>query len=405
MNSKLVQHKSLKMKSDIGISSADYTVNNQVKLIHSGKIYFDSLSNLIKKAKESIHIQTYIFAADDTGNMIASALKDAAKRGVEIHLLVDGYASQDLPKDFIVQLKSAGINFRFFEPFFKSNHFYFGRRLHHKIIVVDTKYVLVGGLNIANHYNDLPNKPSWLDFALYVEGEIAQQLCVLCWKTWNSFPIKMDKIPCESATIDYAILKEKQIEVRMRRNDWIKRKNEISQTYVKMLQCSQREIVIFCSYFSPGKKIRWQMVKAIRRGVKIKVVVAGQSDIMIGKYVERWLYDWLLRKGVEIYEYQKNILHAKIAVCDDQLMTIGSYNINDLSALASIELNLDVKNTAFCKEVRKKLEQIIINDCVEINAEKYSRNNTIFKKLANWTAYQFIRMVFYLFTFNFKRLN
>jgi len=393
------------MNSNIAVSSASYTANNQVELIQSGKIYFDLLIQLIKKAKKSILIQTYIFADDETGEMVANVLKDAVKRGIKVYLLADGYASQDLSKQFIAQLRTNGIKFRFFEPFFKTNHFYFGRRLHHKVVVVDTKYALVGGLNIANHYNDFPNKPSWLDFALYVEGEIAQQLSVLCWKTWKNFPINMKKDIYNEPPIDYTIPKLKQIEIRMRRNDWIRRKNEISATYIKMLQSSQKDIVILCSYFFPGKNIRRQMAKAMMRGVKIKVVVAGRSDIMIGKYVERWLYDWLLRKGVEIYEYQKNILHAKIAVCDDELMTIGSYNINDLSAYASIELNLDVKNTAFCKEVRQKMEQIISNDCVQITVENHNKANNIFKKMANWCAYQFIRIVFYLFTFNFKQRN
>ena len=147
------------------------------------------------------------------------------------------------------------------------------------------------------------------------------------------------------------------------------------------------------------------MARAIKRGVKIKVIVAGQSDIIIGKYVERWLYDWLLRKGILIYEYQKNILHAKIAVCDDKLMTIGSYNINDLSAYASIELNLDVKNNTFCREVRKTLEEIISNDCIQITSETYNKSNNVFKRILNWSAYQFIRIIFYLFTFNFKQQN
>ena len=230
------------MTSVDAVSSDNYTSNYHVELIHSGKIYFDLLSELIKKAKKSIHIQTYIFSEDDTGNMIVYALENAVKRGVEVYLLADGYASRDLSKKFIAQLKIIGINFRFFEPFFKTNHFYFGRRLHHKVVVVDTKYALVGGLNIANHYNDLPNKPSWLDFALYVEGEIAQQLCVLCWKTWKGFPINADKILCEKIRIDLSIPKEKLIEISMRRNDWIKSKNEISRTYIKMLQIGRAHV-------------------------------------------------------------------------------------------------------------------------------------------------------------------
>ncbi len=393
------------MKSETAKLSNNYTKNNQVELLRGGKKYFDTLCKLIQNANESIHIQTYIYADDETGMLIANTLKEAVKRGVEVHLLVDGYASQELSNTFINQLKNAGISFRFFEPFFKNHNFYFGRRLHHKIVVVDSKYTLVGGLNIANHYNDLPNKPSWLDFALFVEGEIAQELCILCWKTWNGFTINTDKTPCEKKIIDFTIPFEKQIEIRMRRNDWVRRKNEISTSYIKMLQSSQIEITIMCSYFFPGKKIRRAMVKAIKRGIKIKVVVAGVSDIAVAKRAERWLYNWLLRNGIDIYEYQKNILHAKVAVCDDHWMTIGSYNINDISAYASIELNLEIKNTVFCTEVRQTLDKIIVDDCKQITTENYHKTNTILKKIGNWLAYEFVRVLFYLFTFYFKQRN
>jgi len=94
-------------------------------------------------------------------------------------------ASQVLSQSFIDELRKTGIHFRFFESIFKSKYFYFGRRLHHKVAVFDAKYALVGGVNISDRYNDLRGKQAWLDFALYVEGEIAKQLCGLCWLTWN----------------------------------------------------------------------------------------------------------------------------------------------------------------------------------------------------------------------------
>ena len=145
------------------------------------------------------------------------------------------------------------------------------------------------------------------------------------------------------------------------------------------------------------------MVKAAKRGVKIKVIVAGLSDVLVAKYAERWLYDWLLRNKIEIYEYQKNISHAKVAVCDDSWMTIGSYNINDISAYASIELNLELQNTAFCKYVRQTMDKIIATDCIEINAEYSLKTNTVYRRLICWLAYRCTRVLFYLFTFYFKK--
>ena len=380
-----------------------YTKNNQVELVPGGKKYFDLLLSLIQNATSSIHLQTYIFADDQTGIFVADALKSAAVRGVQVYLLVDGYASKNLTPLFVNQLQTVGIHFRFFEPIFKSSHFYFGRRLHHKVIVIDVKYGLIGGLNVANHYNDLPENPSWLDFAVLVEGEIVQQLCTLCWKTWNGFTTSDKAFDCANNLNDRHFDSEQQVNIKMIRNDWVRGKNEISKAYLSMFQSSKREITILCSYFFPGKKIRRQMLKAAQRGVKIKVIVAGLSDVLVAKYAERWLYTWLLRNKITIYEYQKNILHAKVAVCDDSWMTIGSYNINDISAYASIELNLELQNAAFCGEVRQLMDTIIATDCIEITTEHSLKTNTLYHKLVCWLAYRCTRILFYLFTFYFKK--
>lgn len=373
-----------------------------MQLIRGGRAYFDKLLQLIGNAKESIHLQTYIYEDDETGRLVANALKEAVLRNVEVHLMADGYASQAMSKSFIADLKNAGIHFRFFETFFKSRYFYFGRRMHHKMTVVDTRYALVGGVNISNRYNDMPGQPAWLDFALFVEGEVARELCVLCWKSWKSYPVNMGITPCEEKQVSFDFLPEEQSEVRMRRNDWVRRKNQISSTYVKILRSSRSEVTILCSYFLPGIFIRRQMVNAIKRGVSIRVIAAGNSDVKVAKNAERWLYDWLLRNGIELYEYQKNILHGKMAVSDEEWMTAGSYNINNISAYASIELNLDVRNPAFAKETRQVLQQIIEKDCTRITFEQHIKTNNIFKQFNRWLSYQFIRTVFYLFTFYFK---
>jgi cardiolipin synthase A/B len=148
----------LTMKSKKEQILPDYSINNKVQLVRGGKPYFELLLNLINNAAESIHLQTYIFDDDETGMLVADALKAAVRRNVSVYLLADGYASQVMSARFINELKAAGINFRFFEPFFKSRQFYFGRRLHHKIFVADARFALAGGINITNRYNDMPER-------------------------------------------------------------------------------------------------------------------------------------------------------------------------------------------------------------------------------------------------------
>ena len=383
---------------------ADTSVN-RIRLIRGGAGYFQELIESIDAAKESIHLQTYIFSADETGVLVASALKQAALRGIEVHLLVDGYASQALPETFIQDLTNHNIRFRFFEPVFRSRNFYFGRRLHHKVFVADAAIALVGGINISNHYNDLPGKPAWLDYALRVEGPAAAALCELCWKSWNGFPGSKTSATCHVITGKEGNNSDPEARIRMRRNDWVRRKNEISRSYIELLRTAEKEVTIVSSYFIPGRVLRRNLAHAAARGVNVRVVLAGMSDVKLAKQAERFMYDWLLRKGIRIYEYRDTILHAKLALCDTGWFTIGSYNVNNISAYASVELNLDCISETSGKMVKDMMDSLIADHCNEVTTAVLESHKNLFSKLAHWLSYQFFRMVFYLFTFYFKQQN
>ncbi|MBK8520218.1 MAG: phospholipase [Chitinophagaceae bacterium] len=383
-------------------NTTTYRNLNKAKLVRGGTAYFDLLINLINQATESIHLQTYIFNDDLTGTMVAEALKNAAKRNVSVFLMADGYASQGMSKKFITDLVHTGVQFRFFEPFFKSKQFYFGRRMHHKVFVADARFALTGGINIADRYNDLPQYPAWTDFALYTEGEIAKDLCILCWKAWNGFPLKMGPTPCDDMKPAFDFKDAELSKLVMRRNDWIKRKNEISATYIDMFRHAKSHITIMCSYFLPGKAIRRALKNAAMRGVKIQVITAGTSDVMLSKYAERWMYDWLLRNKIELFEYQPTILHAKVSVCDSEWMTIGSYNINNLSAHASVELNIDVYNPGLAKQMEQIMKTIIDTDSIAITEKQHKQSTNIFKQFIRWSAYEIIRFMLFIVTFNLK---
>jgi cardiolipin synthase A/B len=382
-------------------SVAGYTIGNRVRLVRGGEQYFNELLGIINDAKESIHLQTYIYDEDDTGRKVGEALAAAAKRNVQVYLIADGYASRAISAGFIKFLTDSGVHFRFFEPVFKSRSFYFGRRLHHKLIVADAAIAMVGGINISNHYNDMPGHPGWLDFAVLVEGPIARELCLLSCKTWKGFQQGQNVTTCVNRNPDFA--GDDGNMVRMRRNDWVNSRNQISRTYTQMLASSKSHIIILCSYFLPGNIIRNRLRRAAKRGVKVTLIVAGKSDVKIAKNAERWMYDWLLRHNIEICEYQANVLHGKIAVCDTEWLTIGSYNINDISAYASVELNLDIKNAAFAKEVERTLQKIIQEDCVLITSENHAKSKNAFTQFFRWCSYQIFRATFFLFTFYFKQ--
>jgi cardiolipin synthase A/B len=382
--------------------STKFTGQHNVRLVRGGKEYFDTLHELIGKARETIHLQTYIFDEDETGRAVAEALMEAARRGVSVFVLVDGYASKNLSREFIEAIREAGVYFRFFEPLFKSSNFYFGRRMHHKIFVADALHSLIGGINISNRYNDMPGEQAWLDFGFYAYGNVAREFCALCNNTWKGFKTSVKVPRCPSFNHEEGIPTDKDSLVRIRRNDWARGRNQISASYLRMFRNAKSELIIMSAYFLPGDRFKRALRNATRRGVKIKVIMAGYSDVLIAKNAEKYMYDWLLRHNIEIYEVQHRVLHAKVAICDGTWMTLGSYNVNDISAHASIEANVDIEDGAFVKKVQELFHHIIKTECVRITASTHGKAKNIPRQLLRWTAYQFIRVLLFLFTFYFK---
>lgn len=199
------------------------------------------------------------------------------------------------------------------------------------------------------------------------------------------------------------ILPAEQVSVRVRRNDWVKRKIQIWRSYLEMFSKAEKTITIMCSYFLPGNLFRRKLSQAVKRGVKVKVILAGTSDIMIAKHAERYLYSWLLKNNIEIYEYQETVLHAKVAVYDSSWTTVGSYNVNNISAYASLEMNMDVKNEVFALCTEAELEDIIVKHCKKITKENYDSSTHFFRRLWQRICYSFINNVLNLFTFYFRQ--
>ncbi len=356
---------------------------------------------MIDASVYSVHLQVYIFDEDETGNRIADALIRAAKRNVHVYLLVDGYASQGLSDGFALRLKEAGVHFSYFQQLFRTRYFYIGRRMHIKVIVVDAIKSMVGGINISNRYNDINNIPAWMDWAIYAEGDIAEVLDKDCIKLWNKSILRPKYVYAKNEWPNFSINEE--CLVRARKNDWVKRRTEITKSYLEMFKRAHSHVIIMSGYFWPARRLLKKMAYASRRNVKIKLILASRSDISIAKHAERYMYRWLFRNNIEVYEYQENVLHGKIAVYDNKWVTGGSYNVNNISAFASIELNLDVKNHAFAKTVNDRLEEIIEKDCVRITEANYSQNYNYLQKTWQTISYQIVHLIFFLFTFYFRQ--
>ncbi len=363
----------------------EYHKAASARLVHSGNDYFETLETLIHSATDTLHLQTYIFEEDETGRRIANALIDAASRGVKIYMLLDAFGSKSLSRKFVNDIRLSGIHLRFFSPFFSFQSTYFGRRLHHKVIVADQNIALIGGINIADKYHGSATELPWLDYAIILKGSICEDSDNLCKQVFGRrFIANRNKKNSRQNP------KDDNIFVRIRENDRLRRKNQISHSYLQAIQNAKKSIYITGSYFLPGTKLRKALINTARRGVEVNLIMAGVSDVQIFQTATRWLYDLLLRKGIKIYEWEKSVLHGKVAVVDGAWATIGSFNLNQLSAYGSIELNIDVLDEEFSKAFQLHLQSVIETGCKQVLP--IQQNNRWTAKLKRWAAYQLTRI-------------
>ena len=152
-------------------------------------------------------------------------------------------------------------------------------------------------------------------------------------------------------------------------------------------------MIIFASYFLPGRNERKLLRNASNRGVDITIVFSAESDAPMVTRATNFLYDFILRNNIKIYEYLPSNLHAKVAVVDGKWSTVGSYNLNHVSDYGSIEINVNILDEGFTQQFEKLLRTIIKNDCRQVTVEEYHRRRTWFSRLAGWFSYQMIRFL------------
>jgi cardiolipin synthase len=359
------------------------------ELVFSGSNYFEVLEKLIHESCEVLHFQTYIFETDETGLRIINALIEASKRKVKVFLMVDAYGSFPFSKSVQHDLEQAGVKFRLFAPYFSSENIFFGRRLHHKIIVADKKKALTGGINIANKYNTSADAPAWLDYGVLTTGSACEYLHLLCEQFYfkqknHALSIWENKTLSPSNTDGISL-------IRFRRNDWLKRKNDIHKTYTEGLIKAEKSIIIVASYFLPGQGFRRLLRQAAERGVNIKIILAGKSDIPTLRWAENYLFDFFLEHNIELYEWQNSVMHGKAMIVDDSWATVGSYNLNLLSHYISVELNTDIIDPVFINKFNNHLTSILSEHCARVELKSELQSKSVFTRLKKYLAYLFYR--------------
>lgn len=376
------------------LSNEHITIASEtITLVHSGEDYFSRLEQIIRDSKSEIHIQTYIFENDTIGKKIIVALKEAASHNVKIYILLDGFGSFSFPSEVINDLRRNGINIRFFSPLFSANSLYIGRRLHHKVIVADAKIALIGGINIADKYHGTATEAPWLDYAVQLNDEkIAESLTKLC------VDIYFRKRRVNRKKIASVIHANEESVVSILQNDWLKRKTEIFEAYIKSISNAKKEIVIVGSYFLPGRKLINTLKKASRNDVKIKLILSGISDLPMARRASCHFYSKLLKYNIELYEWEKSILHGKAAVVDNNWTTIGSFNLNNLSSYGSIEMNVGINSAEFSNNYLLHLNQIMAQS-ERITPESLELTDGLPSKFINWVSYWITRIIEIIITY------
>jgi cardiolipin synthase A/B len=380
---------------------------NHIQLLRNGAEYFPALEAAIANAKHEIYLQAYIYMADEVGNRIGNALKQAAERGVAVHILLDGFGSKALPKAFVQALQQAGVQVMFYRqkisPWsFKKSRL---RRLHRKVVTVDGKIGFVGGINIIDDY-DIPNPapnnvPPRVDFAVQVEGALLPAISASVHKLWRRLAwaqllrlkIPDRNIPHYAKTYSIAhnapVNTKTGLKAAYVLRDNVLHRRDIEDAYLSAINHAKVEIIIANAYFVPGIKFRQALLAAAKRGVSVKLLLQGRMEYFL-MFAAHAFYNEFLENGIAIYEYRKSFMHSKVAVIDNRWATVGSSNIDPFSLLLAREANIIVLDSAFATELKNAVIKSMQEGAYHITPQEWA-HGSLLKRLISWAAYGVVR--------------
>jgi cardiolipin synthase len=379
----------------------EFVEGNRLTLLESGRAYFPALEAACDAASAEIHVETYIFEDDVAGQRIAAALSRAAQRGVATHVLVDGFGSKRLSESLTQTLKASGVKLLVYRPEIAPWTFQRQRlrRLHRKLAVIDARVGFVGGINIIDDMHTPGHTPPRFDYAVQVEGPLVEHIHSAARRLWTIALLTQlgggwpeDDAPAP----DSGARGTQSAAFLIRDNLW--HRNDIEEAYLEAIGRARSEILIASSYFFPGLAFRHALAEAAARGVRVLLLLQGRVEYRLLHYASRALYGALLDSGVEIHEYHKSFLHAKVAVIDRTWATVGSSNIDPFSLLLAREANVVVDDERFASELRASLGSAVEDGARQVRAEHWHRRPWP-ARVAHWGCYGFARLLTGLFAY------
>ena len=395
---------------------------NDAHLLRGGDEYFVKLIEAVDNALHEVWLATYIFHDDPAAGAIAQALARAARRHVRVRLVVDGFGSHRALPQLQRWLAGSGVALVVFRPL---DHWWNWlqpgqmRRLHTKLCVVDGTVGFVGGINIIDDRNDLNHGFSdapRLDYAVALRGPVVapiEQTVRAMWtraafgQDWRAEVTSMVRSaePVARARRLLGRLRimppvkvdledvERPVRAAFLVRDNLRQRRSIERAYIDAIRNAKQRVDLVCPYFYPGRAFRRALIKAARRGVRVRLLLQGKVDYRLAGLAARVLYHELLAEGVLIHEDLPAFLHAKAAVVDDSWATLGSSNIDPLSLLVNLEANVVIDDEPFAAELARAFElALTVSSQITVAPFQKGALAVLGRGLVAWGAHWYLRM-------------
>ncbi|WP_321335281.1 cardiolipin synthase [uncultured Bacteroides sp.] len=364
------------------------TYNNKTKLLKTGTEKFLDLFAEIRKAKHNIHLEYFNFRNDSIANALFDLLASKAKQGVKIRVLFDAFGNwsndQPLKEKRLDSIRQRGIEIVKFDPFRFPYINHALHRDHRKIAVIDGKVAYIGGMNVADYYiKGLPKIGKWRDMHIRIEGGAVKYIQNIFLLTWNSTTKQniRGEIYYPEET-DTATANKEEIAIVDRAPN--KTPKQLRHTYAKAIESAQKSIQIVNPYFMPTHSIREALKSAIKRGIKVEIMISSKSDIPFTPEASFYLVHKLMKRGASIYLFNGGFHHSKVMMVDSLFCTVGSANLNSRSLRYDYEINAFI----FDKKTTKELSDIFEADksfSTLLTPQRWKQRSK-WKRLVGWIA-------------------
>jgi cardiolipin synthase len=342
---------------------------NSAEILNNGDEIFPAMTAAIREARMTVNLESYIFKDDKAGKIIADALMDAARRGVEVRVLVDGTGSK-FSGGLLERMRKAGVKATMFRPIRLWTLHKIARRTHRKILVVDGNISFTGGFCIADAWlGDARNPKEWRDMMVRATGPVSAQMQSIFSEDWTFTTGEIlagDKFYPKIAPAGEVTAQA----IKISHGD---SSSLAAMLYYVTIESARKSIHIQNAYFVPNRQIREALIQAARRGVDVRIMVPGRHmDEPLVRMASRLHYGELLRSGVRIFEYSRTMMHNKDSVIDGVFSMVGSINFDARSLHENAEESLAFYDRGF----GARLEATFTEDerqCREITYESWKR--------------------------------